>query len=326
METKFSLKGRGTGTVSVNGTDTDLSFTGTTAATKVSAAVTGGNSTIHNVTADADMRSFLMPGVDANGTLSFAGGLGSLTWTWGGAAGPDLNIAAGHKGAAKLTFRNVQDLDISAAGGIDTFTAAQWLDADATADQLTAPWAKRFNVAGDSDADLLLNGTGAPTGQRACGQTNIGGIVTGKWDIGSVFDSSIGANTIKAAGAENWRLAAGKVKLLDLTGDWDNRGLYAGDSTLTVGTLDVCYVEGAFWGTTVTAVGADASNIAIKKFRVGTVGQLASLTSNTGGISILAHSMPEAGRLRRTFKPRGSDICFRLTWTTARLPSRLPPI
>jgi len=185
------------------------------------------------------------------GNMTVTGGLGKFTL--GNVAGQHL-ITIGTDPLAKpasLVLGRVQDTTLNLRSPLKALSVIEWLDTDATPDQVIAPWIGSLitrgsktvgGPAGHFEADLVLSGAGATKG--TLGKATIAGSVTrSAWTIvGSVASVSVrghftnstlvadllGSVAIGGAITENGadgdtdviRATSGGFALRDATGSW----------------------------------------------------------------------------------------------------------
>ncbi len=130
--------------------------------------------------------------------------------------------------AVTMTFGEVTDTSIFSETPIKSLTAVEWLDGDATADVIQAPWIGRLTTrgrranlrlgipgkAGDFQADLDLSGEGATRDTLASARI-AGGLSNVAWDV----DGSIGMLTIKGTVQDSSIDSSGPIRGITVC-DW----------------------------------------------------------------------------------------------------------
>ena len=178
-----------------------------------------------DVLVTGSMKTFDGRQVNLRGDLTFTGVVGQIRLNDAGDGHTISILGTGEGSAVKMSFADVTDLVIDSAMPVSSIAAASWTDTDATPDAVIAPLLGKLGVAGDFEAALTLNGTGAT--RDTLGGVRIGGNVTdADWDVSGT------AGTISIAGQiTNWVLhGTGGV----LTGV---RSLSLGD--VVSGTVDI---------------------------------------------------------------------------------------
>jgi hypothetical protein len=334
IETTYSLKGAGTGTISLNGEDVDVSLDDTNKSTKVSAQINGLVSPlIHDISASADVGEVDFANLDANGSLDFSGALRKLTLgNFGGGTDSELSINAGAN--PTLQFRAITDANITSKAGITSLTADSWKNTDLNKDTLTATYIGNLTIDGDFDADVDITGP-SPTGYGIGSASINGSIHNSIWTIGSA--GSLNAkkiaieNTFNSASdvpvnfAHNWHLdVSGDIGGLQVPG-WENSGTSGpaidadsigvaliGDTSARDATHDL---------DSIVVNGASSKGIAIGSLNlIGSDSSPASIAINApaGGISGLQISGPEIDVTAKWISIlSGGDLSGNLTLTGA---------
>jgi len=157
-----------------------------------------------------------------------------------------------------IRFDRAEDLSISSATPIRSLTATEWLDADPTPDQITAPWLgtlsirgnRRENIPGHFQADLTLSGLGDP--RYSLRSARIAGDLTNAtWDItgnaGSVtVVGNVDAWTLDVH-SDLRSLRLGDVATANVNVDGAIRSVQATrwqDGTLNARTIGSLYIRG----------------------------------------------------------------------------------
>jgi Right handed beta helix region len=287
---KFALKGAGTGTVTVVGGKTNLSFDGTTSDTRVTADDLGGLFQVHDIAVNDDLAFLDLGQVDADGTLWFDGSLGKLSLRSFGGAGSSLTLTASSDEPASLSLGSVHDTAITAFRPIDRLDVYEWVDNDGDPETLSAPSIGRLSVepgsvgSGDFEVSMTLSGPAAADGLTLGKATVAGTLYSSEWTVGQA-GSTLAVGSIQAARASDWILAAtGRVGAVEVAGDWLNS--MTADPALKAVTFGQITIGGDLYARGIEATGADVkSNVAIGGFKAKTVSHLDAFTADQGGIA-----------------------------------------
>lgn len=218
----ISLKGPGSGSLVFAGEGQSdvssmvLSGTDQTSSLVITAKGPDNQTSIGGIVVNGSLKSITAKTTDLLGDITVNGSLVSLLLD--DVSGADIvttspldNLRAG----MKITLDQALDTSVHSASPISSITVSEWLDADATADVIEAPWLGRLSVkgrranaklglsalAGHFQADLNLSGLGELPRGRALGSAVIAGNISGAWDIGA--DSG---NIKAGATASSWTL------------------------------------------------------------------------------------------------------------------------
>lgn len=168
-----------------------------------------------------------------------------------------------------MQLGRVSDLIVNSQMSIRSLTATEWLDTDATADVISAPWIgslctlgnRRAGITGDFGADVTL--TSAAARQTLASAVIAGQITGGTWEIAGAV------GTIRAVGgmAGGWILnGAAGVATLDA-------GVSALGGTITAGSFGTIRTQGTLTAG-ITANGVDARGVSINSLTAGKVGNV----------------------------------------------------
>ncbi|NLF29886.1 MAG: tandem-95 repeat protein [Planctomycetes bacterium] len=284
-----------------------LVLSGTTARSSVLITSRGWErrTTIGKVTADGSLASFVGRGVDLLGDLAVFGSLGQLVLddvhdAW-------ITIGSDEVSAPPLsvTLGQVTDTSLISAIPLKALTVADWVNTDAQADAIEAPWigslivrgqpaSMMFGIAagrGDFDPALMLDGAdrrGVSLGRlfvagRLASDVSLAGsaaaIRAGQWDAGSLAAASVASLLLRAP-------LGGGVLTGDLAIDLDLTGADA-RTGLSLGRLQVF---GAVTDATITLAGG-AGTLSAAQWNGGTLtaGTVAALTAQGVFGSALLH-------------------------------------
>lgn len=282
----LNLKGGGLGEVFRDGSDIDISFTGTTDKSAASSDMVGG--TFHDISAGSALKSLTFAGAYVTGDVMLSGGIETLFL--GNTGGPDSTMSIGGSKAVKtLTLGRVSDLDITAPSGIAALNVIDWNAPDT--DTITAPYilalktlgASKAGIAGDFDASLKLGKTG-PNGLGLGKGMITGSLLGGTWDVEGHIQS------IAAVSGDGWKLDAdGIVGTLAIAGAKSLPGSLTGDKseagfTLKANSFGEITITGELNGKIVTT-GADGNNRSIGNFLAKSIigGSVIDASSGTIG-------------------------------------------
>jgi hypothetical protein len=279
----FSMKGDGKGTFTVGSGVLDLAFNGTGANSAASESG-GGRITLRDISADALMKSVIMPDVDeADGFIQFNGGLLQFAMNdfGDGTNKSTLTIASGAGKPANLGFSNLSHVDVTANDGIKLFLTTSWTSPanSPSPDLLTAKFVDTILDAGDFAASL--HATGAESDGTALRKALIAGTVNGTWQ----FDGATAeVKDIYAGKAEGWYLVTpGHVDKLVIGSDFLNT---TATTDVKAGTIGNFQVVGNLAGN-IEATDADKQNIGINSFKAGGVIGGTNLKADLGGIQTI---------------------------------------
>ncbi|HPD14365.1 MAG TPA: hypothetical protein PLE19_05415 [Planctomycetota bacterium] len=258
-----SLKGPGAGQVWLpaggQGDATRIELTGTTAKSSltITPAAKGATTTVLDVAVAGSLGKLTAPAVTLGGNLTLTGSVGKLTL--GNVADQHL-ISLGLDPLVRsvsLAFGRVSDATLTSLMGIKSLQAIEWLDTDAVADTITAPWIGSLAATGlkgdpthpgHFEAGLELDGSGNP--KQTLGKAAIAGtLADATWHVtGSVGKASVG------------RWGGGAVLAVGVDPGPDGQFFTADDAVtggilkgLTAGALDT--VHTSLFGVTAAQVG-----------------------------------------------------------------------
>jgi len=197
-----------------------------------------GETSVEDITVHGSLKQISAKTTDLLGDLTVDGWLGKAQL---GDVADAHTIAIGGSVDDKpicLVFDQVQDLALDSDTPIKALTVTEWLDTDATSDQITTPWLGKLTVkgakanakkgiagsAGDFQADLTLGGADAKG--KSLGSAKVAGTVSdASWTLAG------DAGAINAGLAADWQVEAGggiasvtALQWLDTDGTQDELG------------------------------------------------------------------------------------------------------
>ena len=208
------------------------------------------DTSVHDVAVTGSF-SLSAPTLNLLGNMTVTGGIGKFTL--GNVAGQHL-ITIGTDPLAKpasLVLGRVQDTTLNLRSPLKSLSVVEWLDTDATRDQVVAPWIGSLVTRGSKtvggpvghfEADLVLSGAGATKG--TLGKATIAGSVTrSAWTItgsaasisvrGHFTNSTLVADLLSSVAivgaisengadgdADVIRASSGGFSVRDVTGNW----------------------------------------------------------------------------------------------------------
>lgn len=212
-QASFKLSGEGTGQLQPGGGVVNLAFGGVDANTIAGATAAGGDGAVllHDIGFAGPMKGIVMPGVNADGNITFGAGLEGIQLKKIGTAAAHtvLTLGAGDGKPTKMRFEKVTEMDFNIARGITSLTLGEWDNTNGAADNLNAPFIQKLAL-GDPKAGLPgnfegnLNLTSADGKGFALMKATSGGQLGGTWTVtgaGKVGD-------ISAKSASQWKLLA----------------------------------------------------------------------------------------------------------------------
>ena len=118
---------------------------------------------------NGSLRSFAGKTVDLTGNLAATGSIARLALR---GAGGGKTLTLGQGAPVSLVFASVSDLTVNSTASIKSIKATQWLDTDATPDDIAAPIVGSITVAGEFGAGvttgtLIRPGWGRWPGRRS---------------------------------------------------------------------------------------------------------------------------------------------------------------
>jgi hypothetical protein len=235
----------------------------TTLTIKVIKKAKGGDGMVAIGEVHADtLRSISAPKSVLLGDITVTGTLGLLQLNSVGGSQSTITIgpAKTARQTVVLQLGQISDLSISSQAPIQSITSTQWLDTDAVADLITAPWLgtlsikgdKRQGIAGNFEASTTLSGMGAAR-YTLSSATVLGDVSGSTWDI------------------------TGNVGTIDIRGkviDW-TLGVHSGVQTLKLG--DVAKAD-------VTIQGA-IGTVTAKRWQAGQIQANSLGTLNVTGVA-----------------------------------------
>lgn len=231
-----------------------LAIEGTSSRTVVTITTARGSNllVLDSVEIDGSIRSFAARTTRVEGVMEISGGAGDITLA--GLFHGGLSIGAGSS-PVRLSIGTIKDSVIESGSGIASFTGLSWLNEEEEEDDdaIEAPWLGSLNFRGHFQADMELDGEGAPRG-LVLGTVMIGGAASGDWEIGGAFGTLIAGSIL-----DLWFEAEGAGRSISVTrGDADAAFLIGGG-------LNSCDIRGRF-------TGLFASDGALNVFKAGALG------------------------------------------------------
>ena len=278
----FSLKGNGTGEVSLVNQQWTLNLTDTNASSTIAVMVRGGDGRIElgNITLGS-IKSIIAPAVDLAGDLTATGTVSSITLG---------DVSPGHAvtvlgAVVPLTFvaRGVANLRLNSSEPISNLKVVNWSRSEGGASSICAPSLKtlqvtgdaRTGISGDLQADLVLTN---PSGSLpSLGAVTVAGqLGPGTWHVvGSAGKLAVGRTS-------NGWAADFTGALAGITVNGDAAGSVAANS---IGTITIAGDLNGGWFLAGAGLGSDAqlggNGPAADAFGPGTVG-----TVKIGGRSL----------------------------------------
>jgi subtilisin family serine protease len=193
----IALTGPGSGVVDVIGTAAErdeqvtVTTTGTTAASRLSIASTGGGTALAGLAVTGSLASLSASTTTLAGDLTVTGTIGSITLA--GATGADTLSVQGRLAVGTLRLGAVSDLTVDVAEPLAELSATSWANLSGD-DVVTAPAIRLLSVAGAFAAGLSVgSGTGTPLDAVRIG----GAVAAGAWQVkGSVGTATVGSTAV----------------------------------------------------------------------------------------------------------------------------------
>jgi len=258
-----SLKGPGTGEVWLpsggQGDAARIELTGTTAKSSltIAPATKGASTTVLDIAITGSLGKLTAPATTLGGNLTVSGSVAKLAL---GNVADQHRISLGLDPLVKslsLAFGSVTDATLTSLMGIKSLKVVEWLDTDAIADAITAPWIGSLSAMGlmgdpahpgHFQAGMELDGSGNP--KQTLGKVAIAGtFADAAWQVtGGMGKASVG------------RWGAGAVLAVGVDPGPDGRFFTADDAIthgvlngLTVGAFDTAGTD--FFGITAAKLG-----------------------------------------------------------------------
>ncbi len=247
-----TLRGPGSGVVSVVGTTASLveiSVTGSTKASHLVVSTNAVSTDIGGIQVTGSLASLNAPRVKLQGDLTLSGTVALLVLA--GASGDHTLTIQGSDASGVLLLGNVADLSVNSAEPLKLVAADQWTNLSTT-DLVTAPSVGFLSSRVDFGASLAI-------GQGGVGTVRVDGTITqGVWNIAGSVGTISAASTAVA-----WKAnITGSVNALQVNGN------ASGD--ITAASLHAARVRGDFSLATLTLTGGDtAKNPSLGMFSVG---------------------------------------------------------
>jgi cyclophilin family peptidyl-prolyl cis-trans isomerase len=184
---KLSVKGKGTGNATLDGTDVNIAVAGTNGRSVFQATprVSSGRVDLHNIDITDSLGVAQLASVDLDGYFTAASGaraivLGDIE------SNSTFSIGSSNRpGSVALTFAHVQDLVLESLVPIKRLRVTDWIDSAGEADQISSPALTSIIVGGNFEADVTITGDSSLRQVRVGGSMNDSTITTAG-DIGTV--------------------------------------------------------------------------------------------------------------------------------------------
>lgn len=241
----FKINGPGRGEITLENGRTVVRLTGTTDKTTLRMDVpTFFSGAIGELVVDGDLRAIYAPRVSVNGDITINGTVQRIQLL----DVRNSSFIIGATGAPMdLILRSATNVSLDSLSPIRNLTAGSWVTTDQASDVILAPSINTLRIAGASNVELSLSG-GLP-GRPTLGSAQIGGSLTGRWNING------DVRLIRAQSISNFRVnIAGELNSLI------SRGNFSG--TLAAQTLNSFFTRGSVNNTTVLVganLGADVA-------------------------------------------------------------------
>jgi hypothetical protein len=285
----YKLTGPGMGTVNVGDSGSDLSLTGTTAASALTISGKGGDSLVelHDFSADSAIGTIKALTTSVSGDATLSGGVTRLQLN----NGNNLTLGAGAASTLVLGGADVIDnstWNVTSAAGIKSLkfifpqgpSGIQPLivaSGPASGGAITAPWIGTL-AAQTGQVDLNLSGVGSPGGV-ALGSVNLAAPLTSaNWSV----TGAVGKVALHGVSSEVSINIAGPVKTLTNTGDFGgNIAASLFGSVVITGDLSGDILAGANFGADGLLGGGDDTFAAgsITSLRIGGSATAAALVA-----------------------------------------------
>ena len=187
----------------------------------------GSATAVGDIIINGSLRKLTARTTDLIGSITVSGTLGNLWMRNLRDASIDVNTGGGSvnpRGRLSIRLNQVIDSDIRTNGvPISSLRVSEWLDTDEQADLISAPWigalmvvgSRRLDIEGDFEADLCIDGAGAPWATALSTAWITGDLKNSDWNIvGAIGRIFVKGNVVA------WNLGAGggleKINSLNL--------------------------------------------------------------------------------------------------------------
>jgi hypothetical protein len=267
----FILTGGGTGHVTDSGGVVNLTLDNTTARSNLSIVARGGEdrlTTVGNITINGPINVISASTVNLTGNLTINGDARTILLR--DITGPSA-ITIGGTTPVVLRAANVANATINSTAPIRSLLVTSWVDNDATADVITAPYITALVSRGEFAAGLSLSGVGAAGDITLRSAVITGDLSATDWSITGNATSIVTRGSI---GADWTARISGSLRVLNVLGSFAGdvvansintlavRGDVSAASVVTLDTLNVISLRGNVDHSTFQTgvyVGADGS-------------------------------------------------------------------
>ena len=203
---QLKLTGAGYGQLIPNGDDAQLTFTGTNNSSSFKAILKGDAPDLYfsQVDVDGGLKKFDAKLLNLSGPFTATGWVGmiKLDDVASDVAGNQVDITlggAGTEAGGKFFFDSVSDASLTSGAPIKLLRMNRWLDSNATADAVTAPYATKIDSKGEFEANVTLTDAAVPYSLKKLTATtwlknaeirtasSIGTIITGQMENVTIF-------------------------------------------------------------------------------------------------------------------------------------------
>ena len=205
---------------------------------------------ISNILVEGNLKSFSVKKANLVGDMTVTGTLGKLKLNDVSDGTISIGAAPADGKGVSITLGVATDVTIDSQTPIKSIKAIEWNDTDrdangANADQLIAPWVgklstkghRKSGIAGDWEADLLLDGANAPKGITLKSAKIAGSLGGAYWDV----VGNLGKVTVRRAVENSVISASDDIASLKLGAVWNSR-FFAG-CTDEVADADLAILE-----------------------------------------------------------------------------------
>jgi hypothetical protein len=225
-----SLRGPGTGTVrfpvgsSGNVDATGIVLDGTTAASSLLIKTGAGGTPTGDVQINGSLKSFTGKTADLTGNLTATGSIARLALR---GAGGGKTLTLGQGVPVSMLFASVSDLSVNSTSLIKSIKATQWLDTDATPDDIAAPIVGSITVAGEFGAGvttgtLIRAKVGSLAGSDVRAANAIGTMTAGAARDSRIFSGVASGFTTLPDSADDFSNPAAVIRGVSVKGAFSN--------------------------------------------------------------------------------------------------------
>jgi hypothetical protein len=207
------------------------------------------------VVVNGSLRSFTGKTADLTGNLTATGSIARLALR---AAGGGKTLTLGQGGPVSLAFASVSDLTVNSTALIKSIKATQWLDTDATPDDIAAPIVGSIAVAGEFGAGvttgtLIRARVGSLAGSDVRATDAIGTMTAGSARDSRIFSGVQSGLTTLPDSADDFSNPAAVLRGVSVKGTFSNTLVAAP----TIGRAALGTVSSASNGGSLFGVAAD---------------------------------------------------------------------